>query len=127
MDALNRLKSFSSLKPDWDSYGAKSIELSEISRAYSIVSALIDQGISTAYAFPSPLGGVQLEWVNGLDELEAGFESGESIGCLACEGDDMLEFEATREQLIGAVKLLFTRLDRGDHPCSSSTAATEGH
>lgn len=73
---VQRLKKFAELKQNWDSYGAKPIEWSTISRAIDFFSKVLFQNIlesknNLPIPFVAPLsdGGIQFEWRNCFKEL----------------------------------------------------------
>jgi hypothetical protein len=66
------LKSFSDLKPDWDSYGAESIDPDAIEATQVFIEAIQN---GSASVFPTPNGGCQIEvHAQGWD-IEIEFDS----------------------------------------------------
>lgn len=58
----HRLASFAVLRPDWDGAGAKQISSTALDAAHTVLRAITDAGIERPGVFPTPEGGVLLEW-----------------------------------------------------------------
>lgn len=63
-EIINRIKGFASLDENWDSYGAKTIELSTINRAIDFFSNITSKFPTAPLPFisPGPNGEIHFEW-----------------------------------------------------------------
>lgn len=63
-ETINRIKGFASLGDNWDSYGAKIIELSTINRAINFLSNVVSRVPNAPIPFvsPGPNGEIHFEW-----------------------------------------------------------------
>lgn len=57
-----RLATFTTLRPDWDGAGAKQISPLALDAAQTVLHAITEDGIERPGVFPTPEGGVLLEW-----------------------------------------------------------------
>lgn len=87
--ALERLREFTSLRDDWDSYGAVPISAVAIERAREMAAEIISKHALSIrpddYSFdvvPTPDGGVQLEWGVGSQHLEIAIDPEGSLAYL---------------------------------------------
>jgi len=67
---IQKIRGFSKLSENWDSYGAAIISPICINFAVELCEILYSSGVLKPYVFPSPLGGVQLEWHQATADLE---------------------------------------------------------
>lgn len=80
-----RFQELAALEFDWDTYGAKPIDLDALREAQAVVEQLLRQPIPVPSVFPVPDGGVQLEWSAGSLELELEFEPGAAVVVFVCD------------------------------------------
>lgn len=77
--AIERLQSdlmeFARLEPNWDSYGAPRISMDAIGAALETLPELLTTGVPFPHLAPTPRGGIQAEWHQGLRTLEVEFVS----------------------------------------------------
>lgn len=69
--AANRLASIMRLPENWDSYGAKVVNVDSIFSTIQLLVAVMKQETPMPYILPTPMGGVQLEWHQFGIDLEA--------------------------------------------------------
>lgn len=72
-DALQKIGSYSTLKPGWDSYGAAEISDEAIINAKAFVRDLGDDTPKPIEVVPTNTGGVRLIWNGKCGELELEF------------------------------------------------------
>jgi len=80
-----RFEELAALNFDWDTYGAKPIDLDALREAQAFVEQLLQQPIPVPSIFPVPDGGMQLEWSAGALELELEFEPGAAVAVFVCD------------------------------------------
>lgn len=70
--AFDRLFALLDLRPNWDSYGGRSIDVKAADKAMSLLLELMNDRSPAPTIVPTPVGGVQLEWhQRGIDlEIE---------------------------------------------------------
>lgn len=69
------LMAFARLAPNWDSYGAPRISMDAIGAALETLPELLTTGVPFPHLAPTPRGGIQAEWHQGLRSLEVEFVS----------------------------------------------------
>ena len=84
-DVADEMRSYLTLAPDWDSYGAGPVRKEVIDVAVVIAEMMARYGFSRPVVCPVPSGGVLLEWehanraltlaVDGNDEFSFAYES----------------------------------------------------
>lgn len=70
-DVLERTNNLLRLQPNWDSYGAKPIDIqSAVTSLQILASAALAENAGAPQIVPTPQGGVQLEWHGANSDLE---------------------------------------------------------
>ncbi|MEM9915893.1 MAG: hypothetical protein AAF911_13110 [Planctomycetota bacterium] len=92
---LAKLQSFGNIRANWDGDGAQAIDGKVIDVAMSFIQSNADLIESPFYVVPTHFGGVQLEWVRGLRELELEFVSPDRIDYLFTDEDRGISEEAS--------------------------------
>ncbi len=67
---VRRLLDLLSLLPDWDSYGARSVDRLHVNAAFQVLSLIMRHDTPAPSVVPTNRGGVQLEWHTGGIDLE---------------------------------------------------------
>jgi hypothetical protein len=97
------------LPDNWDSYGARPVEMSLLEVALGLVAILWNDNTPPPALVPMQSGGVQLEWhTNGID-LEIGVESISRV-YVFCE--DQERGERWEEELAGNLSKLSAAINR---------------
>jgi len=114
-EAFEKVGKFSTMEPNWDSYGSEPINENCISKAIDILNRLIElrenEGVNISAPFIAPLsdGGIQFEWESKLRYLEISISSDLSLNWLAInetiEGESSIEGSLT--SLGGLKKLIY--------------------
>jgi len=114
-EAFERVGQFSTMEPNWDSYGSEPINEDCISKAIDILNRLIEfrenEGINISAPFVAPLsdGGIQFEWESKLRYLEISISSDLSLDWLAI--DETIEgkssIESSLKSLGGLRQLIY--------------------
>ncbi|MBA2361473.1 MAG: hypothetical protein H0V79_11190 [Actinobacteria bacterium] len=111
-DALAaRFEELAALNPDWDSYGARSVDPDALRQGQLFVEWLLQRPIPIPSIFPVPDGGVQLEWAAGAVELEVEIEPGAAVGVFVCDDRDaghQIDGELPRDE--GLFRIALERL-----------------
>jgi hypothetical protein len=77
---VNRLWGFSSLQPNWDGYGARSIEPAAVERAFAFLGAVAERLTESPAVFPTVRGGIEFEWHGGQGDLAVTIDRDGNIG-----------------------------------------------
>jgi hypothetical protein len=104
------LRALVGLQPNWDSYGAEPPSGSALEYAWSVGSTLVEQGVPIPQVFPTPAGGVQLEWHLERGSLEWEIDPGATSGVFAF--DDHLAGERIDGELPEDIDPLADALSR---------------
>ena len=67
---MSRLESLALLQADWDSYGAKPVELTRLAQAYDLLQYIMHDDTPAPILVPIPSGSIQIEWHTLEVELE---------------------------------------------------------
>jgi hypothetical protein len=69
---LKKLGQLLTLPPNWNSYGAKAIDLARVGAAWQLLTAVMRDETPPPAVVPAPRGGIQVEWhTRGIDlEIE---------------------------------------------------------
>jgi len=107
IDAINLIKSYSSLTNNWDSYNAIPPSNQAIQKAITFILWLSDFNIDVFFVAPSPNGEilVEIKGENSNLEFEFSKESDDSI-CASHHGDFVAEAELNDTTLISYIKWL---------------------
>ena len=105
--ALLLLKSFTTLKANWDSYGAEVPSDKAIQKASTFILRLSNTGIDVYFVAPSPNGDILIEIKQGSSSLEFEFTSDESDSVVASQFKRVItEAELNETTLIAYLKWL---------------------
>jgi len=99
---INRLRKFGALKKGWDSYEAKPIKWTTITRAINFVSRILflaedKSAIPIPFVAPLPDGGIHFEWKTFYKELIHSIPEKEKKGIEYLKVDKILGFEREEE------------------------------
>jgi len=109
--ALQKLASFGSLVPNWDSYGSRPISDSVIDVATGLVSQVNVENAPTPRIIPVSGGGVQLGWEKGQREVEIEVHPDSSVEVLISENGIPLAESQARSLSASVVERLLSWLD----------------
>jgi hypothetical protein len=87
------LESLRALAPNWDGYGAPTIDPAVIDAAKTFIAKLPENLVSPPCVVPMANGALQLEWHQGPKSLELEFESPSSIRYLQWHPEQGIEEE----------------------------------
>lgn len=91
IQAINTVRSYSSLQNNWDSYNGLKTSLIAIQKAISFILWLSEYQINVFYVAPSPDGDVMVEIKKGDANLEFEFTSNNGDNVCATENGDYVQ------------------------------------
>jgi hypothetical protein len=100
---LSQIADLALLEPGWDGYGACTVDDAALRQAWEFAVIGSEQGLPLPEVFPTPTGGVQLEWCAGSMELEFEIEPGGTSAVFV--GDDRRTGDRFDGQFPDAVQL----------------------
>jgi hypothetical protein len=106
-EALNALVG---LEPDWDSYGGLPPTKASLEYAWAVGSLLMERGAPSPQVFPTPIGGVQLEWHLADISLEWEIDTSAASGVFTF--DDLKTGERIDGEVPQDIEALATALSR---------------
>lgn len=97
-EILSKIKSFSSLKAGWDSYGAEPPSNVAIHNSLRLVKSLDRQRVAVYFTAPGPNGEVLVELKRGNKSVEVTFEPNGESTYAKFLGDDCVEEDSFGDQ-----------------------------
>lgn len=76
MPTIKRIVEIGQLEQDWDSYGARAVELSAVTSAIGWLLGAMTETIPLPQVVPTVVGGIQFEWHEAKLDLELHFAPG---------------------------------------------------
>jgi len=115
MPLLNKICELGELPLNWDSYGARSIDLRTATFAVSILFEFLSESDPLPSVVPTSCGGIQLEWHEGGVDLEIEIQSPSSVDMSITDGErdedlEQVDFQTIQENL----NILRSRLQSAD-------------
>lgn len=92
-EAANSLVEILNLAEDWDSYGAHSVELEIVFRAFEVLCSVMSDIVPMPSIVPTSSGGIQLEWHESGTDLEVEITPSGELLILSQNDDETLEHE----------------------------------
>lgn len=99
-EVLSKIKTFSQLRENWDSYGAEPPSKAALQNALSFVKTLDRQRLPVFFTAPGPNGEVLVELKTNHKSVEITFEPDESASYAKFEGVTCVEEDALDDRIL---------------------------